>query len=89
MSDNTSTAKNRKQNHNKSGKSQQHKADLKAQAEERKAARDKKTKAQQIAELDMLFGVGLGAVKERARLNRVEAPKEEKPEVKEKDNGTV
>ena len=70
MSDNISTAKNRKQNHNKSGKALAHKADLKAQAEERKAARDRKTTAQQIAELDMLFGVNQGAVKERARLSK-------------------
>jgi len=38
----------------------------------RQEERNKKTKEQQIAELDMMFGVGLGAAKERARLNKTE-----------------
>jgi hypothetical protein len=38
------------------------------QAEERKAERDKRTAAEQIAVLDEKFGVGQGARRERARL---------------------
>jgi hypothetical protein len=60
--------KNRKQNHNVSGKARAKRQLKREQAEARKAARDAKTTAQQIAELDMMFGEGKGAVKERARL---------------------
>ena len=78
MSDNNTTVKNRKQNHNTKGVARAKKAERRTQAEARKAERDKKTTAQQIAELDMMFGVGLGAVKERARLlNPKPAKKEE------------
>ena len=79
MSDNTSTAKNRKQNHNVSGKARAKKQLRRDQAEARKAARDQKTTAQQIAELDMMFGEGQGAVVERARLANPQPKKEAKP----------
>lgn len=75
MADKDTGPKNRKQNHNTSGKARAKKAAKKEQAEARKAARDQKTKAQQLAELDMMYGVGLGATKERARLNAPEQPK--------------
>jgi hypothetical protein len=70
----------KKVNHKKniaSGK----KAQRRAEAEERKAKRDAMTVAQRIKELDMLFGVGLGAVNERKRLlNPKPAPvKKEEP----------
>ncbi|MFA5024129.1 MAG: hypothetical protein WC523_04195 [Patescibacteria group bacterium] len=87
MADNTSTAKNRKQNHNKSGKALAKKQAKREAAVARKETRDKKTAAQQLAELDMMFGKGLGAVKERARLAKKEAKPEAKPEViEEKSN---
>jgi hypothetical protein len=67
MDDKLTTHK-RRENNNTSGKARAEKARKRAEAEARKAARDMKTTAQQIAELDMMFGVGQGAANERARL---------------------
>lgn len=41
-----------------------------AEAAERQAARDARSPQQQIAVLDARFGVGQGAVKERAKLQK-------------------
>ena len=58
----------------------------KATLEANQAARAARTDQQQLARLDKIFGVGLGAAKERAKLlkriedaknKKVEAPKEE------------
>ena len=59
--------KQKKVNH-KHGIAQSKKAERRAQAEARKAEHDKLTVAQKIAKLDALFGVGVGATKERAKL---------------------
>ena len=64
----TTGPKNRKQNHNVKGVLRAERARKKAEAEARKEKRDKLTVAQRIAELDTMFGVGLGAKAERARL---------------------
>lgn len=42
--------------------------DRKTKATQRKAARDLLSPAQQLEKLDQLFGIGVGAKKERARL---------------------
>ena len=43
-------------------------------AQERQDERDSRTAAQQLARLDQLLGKGVGAVKERARLQRMLNP---------------
>jgi hypothetical protein len=48
------------------------------EAKERQALRDKRTPQDQIAVLDAKLGVGVGAVKERARLQKEIDKKEEK-----------
>lgn len=40
-------------------------------AMERQAERDKLTPSQQIARLDRILGVGVGATRERAKLNKI------------------
>lgn len=59
---------NQKKTNHKKNIAQSKKAQRRAEAEERKVKRDKMTVAQRIQELDMLFGVGLGATNERKRL---------------------
>jgi hypothetical protein len=73
------TIKNRKQNHDVKGVLRAKKASKKAQAEERKVAHDTLTNQQKIALLDKKFGPGLGAIKERARLNAPPPAKKEEP----------
>ena len=53
----------------------------KATREANQAARAARTDQQQLARLDKIFGVGLGAAKERARLlRRIEGAKNKKQE---------
>jgi hypothetical protein len=44
------------------------KRDRIVRANERRVVREKRTAAEQIAHLDKILGVGVGAVRERARL---------------------
>lgn len=74
--------KSRKQNNKTSGKARAKKLAKREAAEVRKKVRAKRTVEQQIAMLDEKFGVGKGAVKERARLLNLVQKKEEKVEDK-------
>lgn len=58
------------------------------QADQRNSARSKRSSQDQISRLDSKFGVGLGAVKERARLQKLIESKSEAKETTEKKKKT-
>jgi hypothetical protein len=67
MADNTTTTRKKKANKT-SGKAQAKRTAKREAAEKRKEEHLKLSVAEKIARLDKIFGVGLGAKKERARL---------------------